>query len=77
MAMYPSSNVRDLESYRPGYSMARVRAALMGRFDAAELSDDEERIFDDLLGEAMGTVGTPAARAFWVSFEGQRNTDVE
>lgn len=67
----------DLESYRPGYSMARIRAALAGRFDAAQLSDDEYLIFDDLLGDVMGTIETPAARAFWASFEYQRNTDIE
>lgn len=75
MAMPTSRNMCDLESYRPGYSMARIRAALAGRFDAGELSDDEERIFDDLLGEAMGTIETPAACAFWASFNGQPNTD--
>jgi hypothetical protein len=73
----PRENVFDLEAHRPGYSMGRIRAALAGRYDAAQLSDDESLIFDDLLGEAMGTVETPAAHAFWVSFEGQRNTDIE
>ena len=67
----------DLESYRPGYSMARIRAALAGRFDAAQLSDDEYLIFDDLLDDVIGTVETPAACAFWASFENQRNTDIE
>lgn len=56
--------MRDLESYRPGYSMTRTRAALAGHFDAAELSDDEERAFEYILGEAMGTAEMPAARAF-------------
>lgn len=57
--------------------MARIRAALAGRYDAALLSEDEELIFDDLLGDAMGEIETPAASAFWASFEGQRNTDLE
>lgn len=57
--------------------MARIRAALAGRYNAALLSEDEELIFDDLLGDAMGTIETPAAHVFWASFEGQRNTDIE
>lgn len=77
MAMTPPrENVVDLEAHRPGYSMARIRAALAGRYDAALLSDDEERIFDDLLGEAIGAIETPAARVFWASFDGQPNTDI-
>lgn len=69
-------NVRDLESHRRGYSMARLRAALAGRFDAADLPDDESLIFDDHLDEAMWTIETPAARTLWTSFEGQPNTDI-
>lgn len=76
MAKPPGKAMRDLESYRPGYSMARIRAALAGRYDAALLSDDEFLIFDDLLDDVMGMAQTPVACAFWASFEGQPNTDI-
>lgn len=58
------------------FTMDRVLAALAGKFDAAQLSDDESVYFDDLIGEAMGSAMTPAARAFWATFEGVPNTDL-
>lgn len=69
--------VCDIEARRPGYSLARLRAALAGHYDAARLSDGERALFDDLLGEALDTIQTPAARAFWATFEHAPNTDAE
>ena len=60
----------------PHFTMDRVLAALAGEFDAALLSNDEAVYFDDLIGEAMGSVMTPAGRAFWTTFEGAPNTDL-
>lgn len=57
------------------FTMDRIRAALAGEYEAALLSDDEALIFDELVGEAMGTVMTPAGQIFWASFEGRPNTD--
>lgn len=57
------------------FTMDRIRAALAGEYEAALLSGDEALIFDELVGEAMGTVMTPAGRIFWASFEGRPNTD--
>jgi hypothetical protein len=50
---------RAMES-APGFTTERIRAALAGEYDAMLLSGDETVIFDDLLGEAMGSVMTPA-----------------
>ncbi|MEO7128699.1 MAG: hypothetical protein ABI040_07530 [Rhodoferax sp.] len=60
----------------PGFTTDRIRAALNGRLDAADLSGDEMMMFDDLLGAAMDGRHTPQARAFWAGFEGQPNTDL-
>jgi|GEM_PF-2969501 len=68
-------SVCDIESRRPGYSMARIRAALAGRYDAAKLSEDEALLFDDLLGEAMDGTHTAEEEAFWARFADLPNTD--
>jgi hypothetical protein len=60
----------------PGFTMDRVRAALAGEFDAALLSPDEAVYFDEMLGEAMGNIMTPAGRRFWATFDGLTNTDL-
>lgn len=60
----------------PYFTTDRIRAALAGEYDAMLLSDDERIIFDDLIGEALGSALTPAGRAFWATFEGKPNTDL-
>lgn len=60
----------------PGFTLDRVRAALAGRYDAVRLAPEEREIFDDLLGEAMETMQTPAAQEFWGKFARQPNTDL-
>ena len=53
----------------------RVRAALEGAFDAAQLSDAERDRFEQHLGAAMDGTRTAQARAFWAGFQGQASTD--
>lgn len=65
----------DLDLLRPGWSLARVRGALEGTFEANALDDDERELFDDLLAAAMDGTHTQHARDFWASFAGQLNTD--
>ena len=60
----------------PYFTTDRIRAALAGEYDAMLLSSDERAVFDDLLGEAMVSVMTPAGRAFWATFESTPNTDL-
>lgn len=69
------STPSDLDFLAPGWSLARIRAALQGNFDADALDGDERELFDDLLGGAMDGTHTQQARKFWASFEGQLNTD--
>jgi len=58
----------------PGFSMDRVRAALAGEFDSAQLSASEWLYFDDGVGAAMETP-TAAGRIFWERFDRSVNTD--
>lgn len=49
----------------PGYTMDRIQAALEGRFDAAQLSEEERVYFDEMYGWALGNIQPPGARKFW------------
>lgn len=60
----------------PYFTADRIRAALAGEFDASMLSTEEREYFDEMFGEAMGSVMTPVGRAFWPTFEGKPNTDL-
>jgi hypothetical protein len=48
----------------PGFTLDRVHAALEGRMSAADLTEDEWRIFDDLQWEASAEP-TEAAKKFF------------
>ena len=54
----------------PGFSIERVQAALEGRLDAADLTEDEWRLFDDLHFEALA-VPTEAERQAYAALGNQ------
>lgn len=39
----------------PGFTLDRARAAVEGRLDPAELTDDERRYYSDLMTDALAT----------------------
>jgi hypothetical protein len=55
----------------PGYTMDRVQAALEGRFDAAQLSDEERVYFDEMYGWALGNIKTAEEKEFWEKLKGE------
>ena len=55
---------RAVES-APGFTLARVRAALAGTLDAGSLSDDEWTLFEDMRFSALGEDPNPAVDAYF------------
>jgi hypothetical protein len=55
----------------PGYTMERVQAALEGRFDAAQLSEEEQGYFDEMYGFALANIQTPGEKEFWENLNSQ------
>jgi hypothetical protein len=68
----PNSLCQALEA-APGFTLDRVSAALEGRLTAADLTEDEWRIFDDLQWEASAEPGK-AAREFFAELRGTPGT---
>jgi len=48
----------------PGFTLDRVRAALDGRLSAADLTEDEWRVYDELAWEAMAQPSATAIKFF-------------
>lgn len=61
----------------PGFTIDRVQAALEGRLDASDLSDDEWRLLDDMQFEALAepTASERAAYAALAAKPGAVGTD--